>query len=300
MKLRILLLATFMTGDATAETLSQWLAGQLRADEQLLSDSLSQVGSHSFGLLKGAQNYVPFFLEPPQGTTFASAEQKASFEDWVKEEHSAGFLPGGYIYRLKFKTAPTLYATSAGYWEGETWRCLALGKDIAMDPQHAWEMTESDGFYGTLLAGMTPRLIVYDQKGELKRQDAFDPSMEGWEQRLEAAISSYSRHEKPVLEMISLSEYLNGLDAPWRTVDLTGRFNLRNQQHRPDEQERLKLVGPLTRSSALSTLQASDVEVEPTSATASGHPASSTPWSNIGAGIAATVGLLWWLLKGRP
>jgi hypothetical protein len=262
MRLGVLLAATLLTGNATGETLDQWLLAQVRADEKLLLDSLGQVNGHTLDGLKDSRTYVPFFLEPPQGVAFASAEQKASFDAWVKADGTE-FLSGGYIYRLRFKTAPPLYALSAGNWSGQEWHSLALGKDISIEPGSVWEAANDGSIYATLLAGARPRLVVYDQQGDMQKQDVFDASAAEVDRRLDVAVSPYSRNGKPALEMISMAEYLKNQGASWRAVDLSGRFNLRNQQQRPDEQERLKPTENLTRSMAVNALQLSSAKDEP-------------------------------------
>ena len=136
MKFCALLIAALLAASASAETLNEWLAEQVRTDEQLLADSLSQVGGHSLDLLKDARTYVPFFLEAPQSTKFASPDQKKSFDTWTENSRS-GFLPGGYIFRLSFNAALPLYATTAGEWSGTVWRSIALGRDITLDPVYA-------------------------------------------------------------------------------------------------------------------------------------------------------------------
>lgn len=254
MKLCALLIVALLAASASAETLNEWLAEQVRTDEQLLADSLSGVGGHSLSLLKDARTYVPFFLEAPKNFTFSSADQRKSFEAWI-EKNRSGFLPGGYIYRLSFNAAPPLYATSAGEWSGTTWRSLALGREITLDPQHAWSGANGDYLYATLLSGVRPRLLVYDHRGEMKHQEVFDAATANFEQRLDAALKPYSQNSKPMMEMVSLAEYLKDQNAPWRAVDISGQFNLRTQQQRPDEQERLKKTIPLTRTTTISLLQ---------------------------------------------
>lgn len=254
MKLCALLLTALLAASACAETLDEWLAEQVRKDEQLLADSVSQVGGHSLDLLEGSRLYVPFFLEAPKSIEFTSANQKTSFDAWM-ENIRAEFLPGGYIYRLSFNAAPPLYATSAGEWSGTVWRSLDLGKDITLDAEHAWSGTNANNLYATFLPGVRPRLLVYDQRGEIKQQEIFDSSSKDFEQRLDAALKPYSRNDKPVLEMISLAEYLNNRDASWRPVETSGQFNLRNQQQRPDEQAQLRQSGQLTRTATLGLLQ---------------------------------------------
>jgi hypothetical protein len=254
MKLCALLLTALLTASASAETLDEWLAAQVRKDERLLADSISQVGGHSLPLLESSRLYVPFFLEAPKSTGFTSADQKTAFDAWMENNRSE-FLPGGYIYRLSFDASPPLYATTAGDWSGTVWRSLNLGKDITLDPQHAWSGTNANNLYATLLPGVRPRLLVYDQRGEVKQQEVFDSSSKDFEQRLDAALKPYSQSNKPILEMISLAEYLRNRDAPWRPADITGKFNLRNQQQRPDEQKRLRQIDQLTRTATIDFLQ---------------------------------------------
>lgn len=319
MKLCIFFMAAMM-GSAAAETLNQWLAEQVQRDEQLLVDALAQTGGHSLDMLKDAKTYVPIFLEAPKGVAFASAEQKEAFEAWVKESRQV-FLSGGYVYRLKFKAAPPLYAMSAGEWDGNAWHSIALDKDVTVEPGNVWASSNGDYLYATLLAGVRPRLIIYDQSGEIAQQESFDTSAIDFEQRLQAVIVAHSSSSKPVLEMIPLAEYLKQPDALWRAVDTSGQFNLRNQHQRADEQERLKLVGHLTRSAAVSALitdtattqqttptpkQSAIVQpsglkkapdAKPTVSTPSEEPTSSTPWSTIAVLIVVAIGLLWFLLK---
>ena len=319
MKLCIFMMAAMM-GSATAETLNQWLADQVRRDEQLLVDALTQTGGHSLDMLKEAKTFVPFFLEAPKGVTFASAQQKKAFEAWMKES-SQGFLAGGYVYRLKFKTAPPLYAVSAGEWSGNTWHSIANGKDVQIEPGNIWESSNSDRLYTTLLAGSRPKLISYNQDGKVAHQETFDASALDLDKRLQAAVAPYASSGKPSLEMIALVEYLKQPNAEWRAVDTTGQFNLRNQHQRADEQERLRQVGQLTRGEAVSGLSTNAATTTQTTATQkplpvvqpptpngadskptktpSEEPAASTPWSIIVALIVAATGLLWMLLKNR-
>lgn len=319
MKLCILFIAAIM-GSAAAETLNQWLGKQVQRDEQLLVDTLEQTGGHSLDLLKHAKTYVPFFPEAPEGIVFGSPEQKEEFETWMKDSDQ-DVLSGGYVYRIKFKVAPPLYAMSAGEWDGNDWHSLTLGKDVRIETSNLWESTDANYLYTTLLSGSRPQLVSYDHRGEVAKKVAFDISDSYFEQQLQAAIAPYSSSEKPVFEMISLAEYLQNPNAIWRTLDISGQFNLRNQHKRPDEQERLKQIGHLTRSAvvgALMTDTATTYQPKPTlrpppfvrpppkqsaetklSPIRSENPASSTPWSVIVILIAATIGLAWLLLKKR-
>lgn len=312
----VVIVATLLTGSAIAGTLNQWLVEQVRSEERLLSDALSQVNGQSLDLLKDSKTYVPFFLEVPQQYSIESADQKSFFNAWVKN-NEPGFLSGGYIYRLTFRGAPPLFALSAGEWSGNTWHSLALGMDLRIDPNHTWEAVNGDFLYATFLGGAPPRIIVYDLQGEMQRQEVFDMSTEDLEQRVEVAVSAYTLNGTPALEMISMAEYLESQDVSWREVDLSGEFNLRNQQQRPDEQERLKLAGQLTRSTALNALQsisardkpsetnpppvvqfnAPETKLSPT--TLSENLTSSKTWSVVGALIAAAIAMLWVLLVKR-
>jgi hypothetical protein len=284
-------------------------------------------------MLQEAKTFVPFFLEAPKGVTFASAQQKEAFEAWMKES-SQGFLAGGYVYRLKFKTAPPLYAVSAGEWSGNTWHSIANGKDVQIEPGNTWESSNSDHLYTTLLAGARPKLISYNQDGKVAHQETFDASALDLDKLLQAAVAPYASSGKPALEMISLVEYLKQPNAEWRAVDTTGQFNLRNQHQRADEQERLRQVGQLTRGEAVSSLStnaATTTQTTPTPtptptpptpptppppppmvqppapknateakpSTPSEESTSSTPWSIIVVLVVAATGLLWLLLKGR-
>ena len=199
-----------MVGSAAAETLNQWLAGQVQRDEQLLVDAIAQTGGHSLDLLKDSKTYVPFFHEAPKAATFASAEQKAGF-DALMRASGDDFFAGGYVYRLKFKTAPPLYAVSAGEWSGRSWHSIALGKDVQIEPGNVWERPNGDYLYTTLIPGVRPQLISYNQSGEVAVQDAFNATAADFEQRLQAAIAVYKDSGKPVLEMICLVE--QGVDG---------------------------------------------------------------------------------------
>ena len=320
MKLCILLMAA-MIGSSAAETLNQWLAAQVQRDEQLLVDALAQTGGHSLEMLKNTKTYVPFFLEAPKGVAFASAEQRDEFENWMKDS-GQGFLPGGYVYRLKFKAASPLYAMSAGEWDGNVWHSIDLGNDVTVEPENLWGSSNGDYLYATLLAGVRPRLIIYDQNGEVARQESFNVSAVDFEKQLEAAIAPYSSGGKPVLEMISLAKYLQQPSPSWRALDTLGQFNLRNQHKRADEQEALKQIEYLTRSAAVSALTTGTVStpqttptpspppmVQPTmpktpeanvkTSTPSNKPTSSTPWSIIVVLVVVVIGVLRLLLEKR-
>lgn len=317
MKVCILLFAASLAGNCAIEPLNQWLAVQIRADEQILSNALSQVDGYSLDLLKDSTSYVPFFLELPKIVDLSATGRDGLFSSWIAS-NEAGFLPGGYVYRLNFNTAPTLYATSAGDWTGNVWRCLTLGRNIVVEPTSVWGSLKGDYLYATLLTGVTPRLVVYNQRGEIDRQESFDTSVADWEQRFEIKAGTFSGNAKPALEMISLAEYLKNPNAPWRALDISGQFNMRNQQQRPDELVQLKLAEQLTRSVALAALQSGEItlplnptptvpqpetriapEIKPTLPTRPEAPTSSTSWLVATTVIAAALGLMWLLLKGR-
>ena len=306
----------------SAEPLNDWLLDQVAKDEQLLSNALSQTDGHSLELLKYARTYVPFFLEPPGNFNFDSQSQKAEFDAWLAKGNRKGFLPGGYIYQLRFADAPPLYATSAGDWDGTTWHSLSLGKDFVVEPARVWNGSENDYLYATMLSGVPPKIIVYDQRGEIMREEAFDVNASDFEQRVAAAEQTYAGKGSPILEMLSLAEYLENPDASWREADLSGQFNLRNQQQRDAERERLKSAPHLTRNAAIEALQSQSPPQETQRPHASSEPmpapkapdpiksrkAEPTPveespppprWPLVAVVIVSVLGLLWVLLKKR-
>lgn len=305
----------------SAEPLSGWLLEQVQKDEQLLVDALSQTDGHSLELLKDSRTYVPFFLEAPGSHASDLAEYNPFFDAWGNDK-GHNFLPGGYIYRLRFAGASPLYATSAGNWDGTTWHSPSLGKDFVVEPARVWNGSENDYLYATMLAGVPPKIIVYDQRGEIMREEAFDVNAADFEQRVAAAEQTYAEKGSPILEMLSLAEYLENPDASWREADLSGQFNLRNQQQRDAERERLKSAPHLTRNAAIEALQSQSPPQETQRPHASSEPmpapkaldpirsrkATQTPveespppmrWPVLAAAVLAALGLLWLLLKKR-
>lgn len=302
-----------------AESLDDWILAQVQNDEQLLSNAFSQTDGHSIDLLKYSRTYVPFFLEPPANYAFDSVS-KAAFDAWFAEENRKGILPGGYIYRLRFDGASPLYAASAGNWEVETWYSIDLNKDLIVESASVWSGSGADYLYATMLTGVPPRLVVYDRQGEVKSEEVFDVNAADLEQRLKAAKQAYAEKGAPILEMLSLAEYLENPDASWREVDLSGRFNLRNQQQRDTERERLKSGLHLTRSAAIEALRSklSSQEVQRPDASSESvpqapgpipssqaeptpleEPLSSTRWLVAAVGVFTALGLLWVFLKKR-
>jgi hypothetical protein len=324
MKLNILsfiLLLFPILNIASAATLNDWISSEIATDERLMEDAFSQKDGLSLELLKFSKTYVPFFLEKPSSLELATKVDDDVLFEALFERYKGRHHPGGYVYRLKFKAAPPLYAMSAGEWDGNDWHSLSLVNDLEIEDSQVWESLKRDCLYTTLLAGPRPRLISYNRSGEVAHQETFDVSDNDFEQQLQAALAPYSSSEKPVLEMISLAEYLQQPNAIWRLLDVSGRFNLRNQHQRPDEQERLKQIGHLTRSAAVSALTtdtATTHQPKPTlrpppfvrppqkqsaepklSPTGSLQPTPSMPWSLIVILMAAATGLAWLLLKKR-
>ena len=256
MKVCVLFIIGLLVATANAETLDKWLTQQIVDDETLLLKALNQTDGHSVELLRDSKYYVPFFTEPPYKFTFSASGQKSSFDSFLKANLNE-FLPGGYIYRISFEHAYPLYSASAGYWEpgSKKWYSPDLRKSFAIEPSQVWSDRSNDFLYATIIGPPPPRLLVYGYDGEIKHEEAFDLSAVDFEQRLDAALKRYSQNNKPVLEMISLAEYLANRDAPWRQADISGQFNLRNQQQRPDEQKRLKQSGQITRTAAIDLLQ---------------------------------------------
>lgn len=304
-----------------AEPLNDWILAQVQKDEQLLADALSQTDGHSLELLRDSRTYIPFFLEAPENHASALREYKPLFDAWGND-NGQSFLPGGYIYRLRFADAPPLYAASAGNWDGTTWHSLDLGKDFAVEPSRVWNGSGDDYLFATMLAGVPPKIVVHDQQGEVKREEVFDVNDADLEQRVAAAEQTYAGKGSPILEMLSLAEYLEDPDASWREVDLSGQFNLRNQQQRDAERERLKPGFPLTRNAAIEALQSKSSPQEPQRPHASSEPMpatkapdpikspkaepspveespASTRWPLVAAVVVAVLGLLWFLLKKR-
>lgn len=304
-----------------AEPLNDWILVQVQKDEQLLADALSQTDGHSLELLRDSRTYIPFFLEAPGNHASDLTEYKPLFDAWGND-NGQSFLPGGYIYRLRFADAPPLYATSAGNWDGTTWRSLSLGKDIVVEPIRVWNGSGNDYLFATMLAGVRPKIVVYDQHGEVKREEAFDVNDADFEQRVAAAEQTYAGKGSPILEMLSLAEYLENPDDSWREVDLSEQFNLRNQQQRGAERERLKPGLHLTRNAAIEALQSKSSPQEPQRPHASSEPMpapkapepikspqatqtpveespSSTRWPVVAVVIVAVLGLLWVLFKKR-
>jgi hypothetical protein len=238
------------------EPLDRWLLQKVQKDEQLLIKALSQTDDHSLELLKDARSFVPFFYEAPAKYTFESAEQKAKFDDWVAKGSREDFLPGGYIYRLRFAKGPSLYATSAGDWDGTTWHRLPMGRGIVVEPTQVWNSSEDDELLVTLIAEASPRLLVYDQYGQIKSEKVFDSHAPDLDQQVRAAQQSYQENGSPILEMLSLAEYLKNPYTQWRRLELSGQFNLRNQQQREVERSILKDEQRLTRHVLVQALEA--------------------------------------------
>jgi len=316
-----ILLMTLCDGSLSAEPLNDWLLEQMQKDEQLLADALSQTDGHSLELLRDSRTYIPFFLETPRSHASDLTEYKLLFDTW-RNDNGQSFLPGGYIYRLRFADAPPLYATSAGDWDGTIWHSLTLSKDFVVDPARVWNGSGTDYLFATMLAGTRPKIVVYDQHGEVKREEAFDVNAVDLEEQVAAAEQTYAGKGCPILEMLSLDEYLENPDEPWREADLSGQFNLANQQQRDTELERLKLRPHLTRNAAIEALQSKSLSQEAQRSHASSEPmpvpqspeptkppkatptpveesSSSTRWPVLAVVIVAAVGLLWLLLKKR-
>ncbi len=267
----IVAVAALRGGLLSAETLDGWLLAQVKKDEQLLSDALSQTGGHSLELLRDSRTYIPFFLEAPRSHVSALTEYKLLFDAW-RNDNGQSFLPGGYIYRLRFADAPPLYATSAGVWDGTTWRSLDQDKDLVVEPTRVWNGSAGDYLFATMLAGARPKIVVYGQHGEVKREETFDLKAADFEQRVAAAEQIYAGKGSPTLELLSLGEYLENPNASWREVDLSGQFNLRNQQQRDVERKRLKPGLHLTRNVAIEALQSKSSAQEAQRSHASSEP----------------------------
>ena len=318
----ISILTGFCRCVCSSEQLSAWLLGEVKRDEQLLADALSKADGHSLELLKESPSYVPFFLEAPGSHIFASNVYKPFFDTW-KNDNGQIFLSGGYIYRLRFSDAPPLYATSAGYWGGSDWYSLDLGKDFVVEPSSVCNGSGDDYLFATTVAGVPPKIIVYDKHGEVKREEVFDVNVADLEERVAAGEQAFSEKGSPLLEMISLAEYLKTPDGSWREVDLSGPFNLRNQQQRDAERERLKSGVNLTRNEAVNALQSKlspqaaqrghalsesrpgppatekPGERNPARSTQAGVSPSATLWPAVAAAVAvvSVLGLLWVALK---
>jgi hypothetical protein len=304
-----------------ASPLDDWLLKQVERDEKLLSNALLKADGHSLEALRSSENYLPFFLEAPRNNYFDSPAQEMEFDTWLAEEGRGGFLPGGYIFRLRFSHLSTLYATSAGDWDGTTWFSPSLGKNLIVDPARVWNGSGNPDIFATMLAGAPPKVIVYDQKGNLLREESFDVNAVDLEQRVAVAVQAFAENGSPNLEMVSLADYLDDADATWKAADLSGRFNLRNQQQRDTERERLKIGPQLTRNEAVEALksksprresrrphessestplpQASGSETPPqVSLTPSEGSRAPIGWLVLAVVIGAALGLRW-LLPGR-
>ena len=302
-------------------SLEGWVLRQIRADEQLLIDALTHSGGRSVPLLQESRTYIPFFLEPPADGVLESAEQKLCFDGFVKA-HAGSFVPGGYLYRIRFVSASPLYALSAGEWADRKWYSLHLDKDFAIEPEQVWGGRKGAGYlYASVIAGALPRLLLYDFDGNLDSEEPFDVSAPDFDRRLRTTIDTYSKDEKPVLEMISLSEFVQHETTSWRRLETSPRCNLRNQHEREEEIARLKDGRKWTRGAMIEALQAPPQpgskhgaiaepefsKTAPTIAARAAEQAATTEQesttSTLGAVMAVmfvgAIAPLWVLLKGR-
>jgi hypothetical protein len=310
-----------MSGRVLSESLDDWILSKILADEQILIHSINRTNGHDLQLLRHSKYYNLIFLEQPENTEFISAGERTLFENWMKEVGDADFLPGGYIWRIRFEMTPSLYAMSAGFWEGN-WHSLDLRKDLRVDSFNVWNGAESDELLVTVIAGAPPRLLVYDRHGEIKKEEVFDTHAANLEEQVLAAEQPYKQKGAAILEMLSLAEYLENPDASWREADLSGRFHFGNQQQRDTERERLKPYFHLTRKTAIEALQSKSSPQKPRRPRASsdavpvpqapepmkspeagptpaGESPVSTRWPVVAVVIIAALGMLWVLLKKR-
>lgn len=83
--------------------------------------------------------------------------------------------------------------------ELEIWHRLDLNKDLIVESASVWNGSGEDYLFATMLAGVPPKIVVYDQQGEVKREEAFDVNAVDLEQRVAAAEQAYAEKGSPIL-----------------------------------------------------------------------------------------------------
>ena len=241
--------------DVQGAPLDEWILQRIQDDEGLLRSAALATDGRGVSLLGRSTTYVPFFLESPALEVGSNDNGKESLSGFF-EQQKPTFLAGGYLYRITFKSAPTLYALSTGEWDGTQWYSPALGKDVEIDPLKVWQTAGGDSGYASLLSGAPPRLVVYGRDGALKTEQKFDLNDPDLIANIDSAIEPYSRFGDPNLEMISLEGFLRKDDSAWSQLRVSSSYNLRNQEERPEEKQRFENAATLTRAEAVRKLQA--------------------------------------------
>lgn len=241
--------------EAVAAPVDAWVLEEIERDESVLRSAVAKTDGRDFRLLEQSTTYIPFFLETPDVGGDQDDHDIGSISDFFGGQKSM-FLAGGYLYKIDFGNASPLYGLSSGEWQGRNWYSPDFAKDIEVNPLQVWSGHGGNDYsYASILSGVPPRLVVFDQGGEIKEERAFDISHPALLSEIEAAAKVYSLSGEPKLEMVSLAEYLRNDHPSWRKVEMTPSYNFRNQQERPEEIVRLSEVGKLTRREAVSKLR---------------------------------------------
>lgn len=236
-------------------SLDQWVLEKIKKDENILRSAAARTNGREIGLLDQSTTYVPFFLESPDMTGTQSHVDARTMSVFFNQQKPT-FLAGGYLYKINFENQFPLYGLSSGEWDGILWHCPKLGKEILIDPLKVWSTQDEDDFsYASIISGVPPRLVVYDPNGLIMEKREFDISDPDLLSKIEVIENTYSRLGKPTILMVSLAEYLRNSAPVWRPVEITPSFNLRNQQERSEEIERLNQVEKLTRKEAIRILE---------------------------------------------
>jgi len=126
-----------------------------------------------------------------------------------------------------------------------------VGREVKINPFDLYVAQDQQNWsYATLITGVPPELIIYDANGTQMKEVSFDLNDPEIENAIASSITSLGQVEKPVVEKILLSEYLNGENNSWRPLDLSDGFNLRNQHQNEAEKNRIDNSPQLTRDRA--------------------------------------------------
>lgn len=238
-----------------ARELNSWILQGIRDDESILRDAISKSNGVSLEMLEHSNSYIPFFLELPTGVSGLIGVELSEFKDF-STAYTSPFLNGGYLYRISFDEAPSLYALSSGDWNGDEWYSPEIDSKFAIEPTRVWEGRLSDGCsYVAAVFGVEPRIVVYDIEGKEIKRIALNISSSDINVDIEKAIAPFSDGRPPRVEMVGLVEFLNVKPVPWRELDLNSSdYNLRNQYTRDAERGVVDAASKITRAEIIKKL----------------------------------------------
>lgn len=135
--------------ECSVASVPSWILKRIQRDNDYFLENSFECSESRF--------FVPFFLKVSSDPALQKGSDGLFGEGGIS--YDPKFVPGGYIFRLKFPEA-SLFSLSGGWWgEGNgSWYSPEMDNEIEADYDDVWRADPTEDYsYASFLAGIPPR-----------------------------------------------------------------------------------------------------------------------------------------------